>query len=163
MSVFVSKMVFSTEQVFEIWGVPKISKTCSVENTIFDTNTPMSTQPHILLGNPITHALQNSKDHKNPGFGATSTTFNTAPGDFGAQHRHVHAQKNVQDPTFASHENLQDDSTSHSFASHATSSLHSMARTDAYASKFFNILLNIYIYIYNIYIYVCRYKKTFKT
>ena len=44
---------------FEILGTPQISKTCSVENTIFDTNTPMSTQPHILLGNPITHASQN--------------------------------------------------------------------------------------------------------
>ena len=59
MSVFVSKMVFSTQQVFEILGTPQISKTCSVENTIFDTNTPMSTQLHILLGNPITHASQN--------------------------------------------------------------------------------------------------------
>ena len=29
MSVFVSKIVFSTEQVFEIWGVPKISKPMS--------------------------------------------------------------------------------------------------------------------------------------
>ena len=29
MGVFVSKMVFSTEQVFEIWGVPKISKPMS--------------------------------------------------------------------------------------------------------------------------------------
>ena len=29
MGVFVSKRVFSTEQVFEIWGVPKISKPMS--------------------------------------------------------------------------------------------------------------------------------------
>ena len=38
---------------FEILGNPQISKTCSVENTFFDTNTLMTTQPHILMENPI--------------------------------------------------------------------------------------------------------------
>ena len=45
---------------FEILGTPQISKTCSVEKTLFDTNTHMSTQLHILLGIPITYAPQNN-------------------------------------------------------------------------------------------------------
>ena len=46
---------------FEILGTPQISKTCSVENMLFDKNTPMSTQLHNLLGIPITNALQRVK------------------------------------------------------------------------------------------------------
>ena len=95
----------------------------------------MSTQPQNLLGFPTSHALPNFDASLRGEIGATSSTSSTAPGGSGAPRRHVHAHESANEHDFASHPNLQSDSTSYTFTTSASSVPYPPARTDAYASR----------------------------
>ena len=95
----------------------------------------MSTQPQNLLGLPTSHAPQNFDASLRAEIGATSSTSSTAPGGSGAPRRHVHAHESANEHDFASHPNLQSESTSYTFTTSASSVPYPPARTDAYASQ----------------------------
>ena len=113
---------------------PKIEN-CSAEPPLFGTAAHMSTQPQNLLGFPTSHAPQNFDASLRAEIGATSSTSSTAPGGSGAPRRHVHAHESANEHDFASHPNLQSESTSYTFTTSASSVPYPPARTDAYASQ----------------------------
>ena len=110
-------------------------KNCSAEPPLFGTAAHMSTQPQNLLGFPTSHAPPNFDASLRAEIGATSSTSSTAPGGSGAPRRHVHAHESANEHDFASHPNLQSDSTSYTFTTSASSVPYPLARTDAYASQ----------------------------